>query len=110
LHLFAIAVVGVEEIGAHEQKDDLRGLQLVSDLFLPVGAGADVGVVPDVDEAHFLKGMQVALETFEERAVCMGVAAADAQVFFHGVLFVFLPSSSLQEYNRDTLLLTRSVF
>ena len=55
LHFDAVAVVGVEEVSADEQQDDVRVVEVGVDFVFPGGAGKDDAVVLDFEPTARLR-------------------------------------------------------
>src|SRR5215208_6418381 len=77
--LDVVAVVGGEEVRADQQEDDLRLLEPLVDLTLPVGAGADLPVVPLPDDALPAEDREVLLELVAELLVPVRVRVEQLQ-------------------------------
>ena len=66
-------VVRGQEVGTDEQHDDARAVQVGIDLSVPLGAGANLRVVPGTDQALALEQLEVGLELLAEASVLMSV-------------------------------------
>jgi len=54
------------------------GVEVLTDLMLPIGSGANIAIMPHCDEFLALQGPQVPLELVEQFFIFMGIAEEDA--------------------------------
>ncbi len=78
-HLFLVAVVGADEVGANEQQDDVGAVEVVVDFVGPLIARKDTAIVPGLDETLPLQQLQVGFELLAQDVVFVGVAVEQAQ-------------------------------
>ncbi len=59
VHLFFVAVIRIDEVGADEQQDDVCAFEIFVDLLAPVIARFDGAVVPRLDELQASQGAEM---------------------------------------------------
>src|SRR5262249_44962062 len=83
-HLLVVAVVRGDEGGADEEEHDVRLREVVVDGAGPLGARADLAIVPALDVALALQEGKVLLEPVTEGLVLVGVAVEELEGCGHG--------------------------
>ncbi len=79
LHLDLVAIIGGEEVDAHQEQNDVGVFQLFVNLSTPLLAGQDLSVVPHLDHTLSLEQRQILLEHDPLRVVFRCVAEEDLQ-------------------------------
>jgi len=73
LHLPVITVVGVEEIGADEKKDQTCGPEIFVDCLVEVNAGADLPIMPAVNYPHVFKHAEVGIKSVSQPLIAVRI-------------------------------------
>ena len=58
-HFILVAIIRVDEIGAHQHQDDFSALKVIIDPPLPITANFDLAIVPGLDYSLALQELQV---------------------------------------------------
>lgn len=72
-HFAVVAIVGREEVGADEQQDNVRGVQVVIDFVAKILPRLDSAIVPGVDEPLPLEGRQMLFQPVTQRLISVRV-------------------------------------
>jgi hypothetical protein len=72
-HLPFVAVIGREEVGAHQQQNDVVGLDMPVDFFRKILTGTDPSVVPDLDDPLPLEQRKLLFDLVPQRLVGMRI-------------------------------------
>jgi len=70
-HLPLVAIIGREEVGAHQQQNDVVGLDVPVDFPREILTSADPSVVPDLDDPLPLEQRKLLFDLIAQRLVGM---------------------------------------
>src|SRR5438876_3377079 len=76
-HLHTIAVIGVHNIGADQQQDDLSFVEVLTDLPFPFGSCANIAVIPDINQSLSLQRSEIRLDFIEVWFIFMRITEED---------------------------------
>ena len=76
-HLDVIAVVGCEEVRAHQEQHDVRGVELIVDLAVQFLTGANSAIMPSRDHVLAAEHGKMFLKLVSQRLVGVRVGEKD---------------------------------